>query len=304
MTAETSSRPQARLGLAWLLLTMAPLFWAGNIVIARAVHAEVPPVGLTFWRWALASLLFLPFARSLPPGQWAVVRREARFILVLSVLGVGAFPIFLYTGLQTTTALNASFMMAMCPVLIPAMAWLGTGERIGGRHALGIAVSCAGAGAIISAGNPARLFAGGVAGGDLWVLGAVVMWSAYSVIVRRRPADLHPNALLLATMALAALMTLPLWLWEAARVQPMPTTADAVLAVAYIVVFPSIASYFCFNRGIEAVGPTKGGLCMHMVPLFGALMAVAFLGEAFRAYHAVGIAAIFAGILLVTRTKR
>ncbi len=299
MTSKTSSYQSQ--GLAWVLLTLAPLFWAGNIVIGRAVHAEVPPIGLTFWRWALAALLFLPFALPLLRRQLPVVRREIRFIAVLSVLGLGAFPIFLYTALQTTTALNASFIMALCPITIPVMAWLATSERITRRHALGIAVSCAGALAIISTGDPAGLFRSGVSTGDLWALAAMAVWSVYSLIVRRRPPDLHPNALLLTTMGLAALMTLPLWLWEMAQVRPMPTTGDALLAVGYIVLFPSIASYFCFNRGIETIGPTRGGLCMHLVPLFGALMAVAFLDEAFRAYHAVGLIAIFAGIFLVTR---
>ncbi len=302
MTAETPSRGSA--GFAWTLLTLAPLFWAGNIVIARAVHAEVPPIGLSFWRWPLAADLFLPFAWPRLAAQWPVIRREAGFILLLSFLGLGAFPILMYTGLQTTTALNASFIQAICPVAIPLIAWGLTGERISTRHVLGIAVSCVGAVAIVSAGDPVRLLRGGVTIGALWVLGAMLLWSVYSVIVRRRPADLDPNALLLATMVLAALMILPLWLWEAAQVKPMATSPPALLAVAYIVLFPSIGSYFCFNRGIDIVGPTKGGLCMHLVPLFGAVLAVLFLGEAFRPYHALGIALIFTGIVLVTRAGR
>lgn len=302
MTAETTWRGSQ--GFAWTLLTLAPLFWAGNIVVARAVHGEVPPIGLAFWRWVLAALLFLPFALPSLRAQWPVIRREFQFILLLSVLGLSGFAVLMYTGLQTTTALNASFIQAMCPVMIPAIAWGFTGERISGPHVLGIAVSCAGAITIISAGDPAHLLQGGVTVGDLWVLAAMILWSIYSVIVRRRPADLEPNVLLFLTMALAAVMILPLWLWEASQVKAMATSPEALLAVAYIVLFPSIGAYFCFNRGIDIVGPTKGGLCMHLVPLFGAVLAVLFLGEAFRPYHALGIALIFAGIVMVTRAGR
>ncbi|MGI9385750.1 MAG: DMT family transporter, partial [Methyloligellaceae bacterium] len=137
MTAETTWRGSK--GFAWTLLTLAPLFWAGNIVVVRAVHAEVPPIGLAFWRWALAALLFLPFALPALRGQWPVIRREFRFILLLSVLGLGGFAILMYTGLQTTTALNATFIQAMCPVMIPIFAWGLTGERISVQQVFGIA---------------------------------------------------------------------------------------------------------------------------------------------------------------------
>ncbi|MGI9384684.1 MAG: DMT family transporter, partial [Methyloligellaceae bacterium] len=187
---------------------------------------------------------------------------------------------------------------------IPIFAWGLTGERISVQQVFGIAVSCAGAIAIVSGGEPARLLQGGVTAGDLWILGAMVSWSVYSVIVKRRPADLEPNVLLLLTIVLAALMILPLWLWEVSQVKAMPTTPDALLAVAYIVLFPSVGAYFCFNRGIDIVGPNKGGLCMHLVPLFGAVLAVLFLGEVFRFYHAAGIALIFAGIAVVTLAGR
>ena len=301
MATETSDRRSLAVG--WLLLAMASLFWAGNIVIARAFRAELPPLGLTFWRWTLAALIFLPFAWPMVRKQWPVIRREARFIAVLSLLGLSGFGSLMYLGLQSTTALNASFIMAMCPVVIPLVAWLATRVAISGLHAVGIIVSAIGAVAIISAGNPLGLFDGDLNNGDLMVLGAMLIWSIYSVVVRHRPKDLHPYALLLTTMALGGLVMLPLWLWEATT-RPMPLTTDVLVAIGYIAVFPSIGAYFCFNRGIEVVGPTKGGLAMHLVPLFGALLAVLFLGETFHAYHAAGILAIFLGVGLVTRAGK
>lgn len=300
MNSETPNRSVAA---AWLLLALASLFWAGNIVIARAFRAELPPFGLTFWRWTIAALIILPFVWPLVRKQWPVVRREARFIVVLSLLGLSGFASLMYLGLQSTTALNASFIMAMCPVVIPLVAWIGDREVITGRHAVGIVVSAAGAVAIISAGDPLDLLDGGFNDGDLMVLGAMLIWSVYSVVVRHRPKDLHPYVLLSTTMALGGLVMLPFWLWEAAS-RPMPLSTEALVAIGYIAVFPSIGAYFCFNRGIEVVGPSKGGLAMHLVPLFGALLAVLFLGEAFRAYHAAGIFAIFLGVGLVTRAGK
>ncbi len=301
MTTETADR--RRIAFGWLLLALAALFWAGNIVIARAFRAELPPLGLTFWRWTLAALIFLPFAWPMARKQWPVIRREARFIALLSLLGLSGFGSLMYLALQSTTALNASFIIAMCPAVIPLVAWLGTREAITGLHAIGIIVSAVGAVAIISAGNPLGLLDGDFNDGDLMVIGAMLIWSVYSVAVRHRPKDLHPYVLLLTTMAFGGLVMLPLWLWESTS-RSMPLTTDVLVVIGYIAVFPSIGAYFCFNRGIEVVGPTKGGLAMHLVPLFGALLAVLFLGETFRAYHGVGIFAIFLGVGLVSRAGR
>jgi drug/metabolite transporter (DMT)-like permease len=297
LTTKTFDR---RIALAVLLLVVAPMFWAGNIVIARAYRAELPPFGTTYWRWTLAAIVFLPFVWPLLRNQWPVIRREVRFIAVLSVLGLSGFASLMYSGLQTTTALNASFIMAMTPAIIPLIVWIGSREGISVLHGIGIIVSAIGAIAIISAGNPLRLLDGDFNRGDLMVIGAMLVWAVYSVIVRHRPKDLHPNVLLWTTMVLGSLATLPLALWEATT-RPMPLTINALMAISYIVLFPSIGAYFCFNRGIEIVGPNKGGLAMHLVPLFGAVLAVLFLGEAFQIYHGVGILAIFLGIGLVTR---
>jgi drug/metabolite transporter (DMT)-like permease len=297
LTTKTFNR---RIALAGLLLFMAPMFWAGNIVIARAYRAELPPFGTTFWRWTLAAIVFLPFVWPLLRNQWPVIWREARFIAILSLLGLSGFASLMYSGLQTTTALNASFIMAMSPVIIPLVVWLGSREGISILHAIGIIVSAIGAIVIISAGNPLRLLQGNFNDGDLLVIGAMIVWSVYSVIVRYRPKDLHPNVLLWTTMVFGSLATLPLSLWEATT-RPMPLSTNALMAISYIVLFPSIGAYFCFNRGIEIVCPNKGGLAMHLVPLFSAVLAVLFLGEAFQTYHGAGILAIFLGIGLVTR---
>ncbi|MFA5516756.1 MAG: DMT family transporter [Desulfuromonadales bacterium] len=72
-------------------------------------------------------------------------------------------------------------------------------------------------------------------------------------------------------------------------------------AIAYVAVFPSIVSYLCFNRGVALVGANRAGLFIHLMPVFGSLMAILFLGESFHAFHAFGIALIALGILLATR---
>lgn len=290
--------------VGWLILSLAPLFWSGNIVVARAMAETIPPIGLSFWRWAVAAMIICPFVLPRLRSQWPVIRRELRYLVALGTFGCALFPILMYGGLHTTTAINAGFIQALCPVMIPLFAWMMYGSVIGWRHGAGILISCLGALAIISAGDPLALIANGGTIGDLMVLAATTLWSIYSVIVVRRSEDLDPIVVIFATMVIGVVMLLPLWIGEVVIVGGVPVTQTSILAIGYIAVFPSVGAYFCFNRGLEIVGPSRGGLSMHLLPMFTALLAVGLLGEAFRIYHAVGIGLIFAGLIVVAGAKR
>lgn len=284
--------------LAYFFMACAALLWAGNIVLGRAVSADVPPVGLSFWRWAAATALFLPFVLPMVRRQWPVLRREWRLVALLGLLGVAVFHTFLYIAVNTTTAINAALIYAATPALVPLIAWPVLGERIGGRQAGGILLSSLGIAIVVTRADFAVLSALQFTTGDLWMIAAVVAWSFYSVLVKRRPADLHPNAMLAGMMAFGLLMTLPFYLWETGTVQAMPLNWNAVWTVGYMAVFASILAYLCYNRGIELVGPSRAALTAHMLPVFAAILSVAFLGESLHLYHLAGAAAVVMGIVL------
>ena len=284
--------------LAYSLMASAALFWAGNIVIGRAASVVVPPVGLSFWRWTVALAIFLPFVLPLIRRQWPVMRREWRLLAGLGLLGVFVFHTFLYIAVSTTTALNAALIYAATPALVPLLAWPVLGERIGRRQTGGIVLSTLGIVIIVTRADPTVVGELRFTTGDLWMVAAVVAWSLYSVLVKRRPADLHPNAMLAGMMAFGLLMTLPFYLWETATVRAMPFDANAVWTVGYVAVFASIIAYICYNRGIELVGPSRAALTAHMLPVFAAILSVAFLGETLHLYHLGGAAAVVIGIVL------
>lgn len=299
-TAPTTTPAAISEPMGWFLLAMAPLFWAGNIIVARAVHADLAPAGLSFWRWLIACLIVAVIVWPYLKGQWQPMRRHWAYILMMGALGVGFFPVLLYHGIKNSTALNASMIQALCPLLIPFMAWGLGGARVTLANAIGILVSMVGVAFLVSAGDPMKLAAGASHPGDIWLALAMLIWSLYSALVRRRPAELSQTAFLVSTMAAGALLTLPLYIAETIFIRPMPTDWESLAALAYIVIGPSIAAYYCFNRGMERIGPARGGLAMHFVPLFGATLAILVLGEPLRWYHAAGAALIFAGVVIAS----
>lgn len=298
--------PPAGLARLWhwpyLLLPLTILFWAGNFVVGKAVDQSVPPIALAFWRWTLAGLIVLPFALRPLGRDAATLRASWRILLLLSALGIAVFNTLIYVGLQTTTAINALLLQSLMPVLIVLWSRIIFGERVTGRQAAGIAVSLSGAVLIITGGAPGVLLAFAFTRGDLWVAAAVTSYAAYTALLRLRPA-VHPLSFLTTTFLAGAAMLLPFRLLESGAGRPLELHGAALLAIGYVAVFPSIVSYLCYNRGVALIGANRAGVFVHLMPLFGSLMAVAFLGETFGPVHAAGLALILGGIALAARDR-
>lgn len=297
MTRDAQSQSLSPL-LAAALLAFASACWGGNITIGRAVSAEVPPVALSFWRWLLAFLILLPFALAHVRRDWSAIRRHWGFLALLAFFGMAAFHTVTYLSVNYTTATNAALLVAICPVLVPLLSWALYREPITLRLVVAIVVSLLGVVVIVTRGAPELLLSIAFNKGDLIMLIAVFTWSVYTVLVKHRPRELHPQSLLAATMVMAVAMLLPLYLWESLTLRAMPVTAESLATVAYVVVFASLLAFLAFNRGIEVLGPNVGGLFMHVVPVCAAVFAFVFLGERLQPFHGLGIAAIAAGIVL------
>ena len=282
--------------MPYLLLTLTALFWAGNSIVARGARELVPPAALSFWRWALALLILLPLA-------WPHLRRDAarlragwKPLLVLGVLGVGAFNTLLYNGLQVTTAVNGLLLQSMQPGLILALGVMLFAEPVGRMQLLAIFLSILGAIVIIGEGTPETFAAMRYNSGDLVIGAAVICWSLYSVLLKTRPV-VHPLSFLAATVIVGLLAVLPFYLAELASGRLIENRSESWLAIGYVGLFPSLIAYLCFNRGVELLGAAPAGLYLNIMPVIGAALAALFLGEAIRWYHLVGMVLIGVGIL-------
>ena len=286
-----------------LLLVLATLFWSGNFVLGRAVRLDVPPVGLAFWRWFGGSLLLIGFAWPYLKRDRAILVRHWKIIVVLAILGVTTFNTLVYTGLQYTTALNALLMQSSMPVVIVLMSYLFFRERVTAVQAVGIGLSLIGALAIVAQGNVAMLLGLSLNFGDVLIMVAVFGYAAYSSLLRRRPG-LHPLSFLASTFIVGTLCLAPFYVWENLSGRVMHFDTVTALSVLYVAIFPSILSYLFFNRGVELMGANRAGLFIHLMPIFGSLMAMVFLGERLYWFHGLGIMLIVSGIYLATRLKR
>ena len=251
----------------------------------------------------------VPFAWRGVRADLAELRSRWRTVVVLALTGVAIFNAFVYRGLETTTVVNGVLLQSICPVLIVLLTFAAHRERPHLAQLAGLVVSLVGVWLVVSQG---RGFGGvgGIGGaggvglavnaGDAWILGAVAAYAVYTVVLRDRPA-VRPLTLLVTTFGLGALMVAPFAAAELAGGRSVPATPGALAAVAYVGVIPSIASFFCFNRGVELIGAARAGQFIHLMPVFGAALAFAFVGERLAGYHLLGGAVIACGIWLSGR---
>lgn len=291
--------------LPYFIIILPPLFWAGNFVVGRAVvSAQVSPITLSFWRWLLAMLLLLPFVIKPIWQQRKIIKQHFWKICFLAVLSITGFNSLAYIALQYTTATNATLLNSFIPIFILVITGLFFNEKISIKQMFGVFVSLLGVFAIISRLDIEIIKQLEINKGDLWMLLAALDWALYSIFLKYlRPQELSPLPFLGIMVIIGTIVLIPLLMWNPFNEQPIVWNNDMIKALAYIAIFPSIFAYLAWNYGMQKLGAATGGQYIHLMPLFGALMAVVFLGESIQLYHLVGGACIALGLWLSISTK-
>ena len=285
----------------YLLLTLTALFWSGNMVVGRGIRGDIPPLTLAFWRWLIAFLLVLPLALPHLKNQWPLLRRSWKPVVLLGLLGVGGYNTFAYLALQKTGATNGVLLNSFVPVATITISWAFLGKPLRRLEGLGVAISLLGALSIVARGDLDVLRHLNLNVGDLWMLGAVLIWAVYTVGLAWRPLGVHPMLMLAAFTAVGLLALFPAYLWELSQDRHLIVHPGSLAALAYVGIFPSFVGYIFYNRGVAEIGANKASLFIHLMPVFGTLLSALFLGEIPLWYHYLGIALIFSGIWLTMK---
>jgi drug/metabolite transporter (DMT)-like permease len=285
----------------YLLLTLTSLFWAGNAVVGRALSGRIPPVALAETRWIGAFIILIPFAWPAIREELPLIRRHIGILLFLSFCSITVFNTALYWSLQYTTAINATLVQSAGPLLIGIWSMVLFSDPLTRRQMAGIVVSLAGVLIIVSGGELARLAALSLNAGDVAILAALVVHALYSTLLRKRPA-ISQLSFATLTIGFGAILLLPATLIEyLAGGRFAPLDIGSVAGLAYVILFPSILAHLCFNRGVQLIGANRAGPFFHLIPLFGAILAVVFLGERPGIYHGIGAILILGGVVVANR---
>ena len=284
----------------YLLLSITALCWAGNAIVGRLAAGHIAPVTLSFLRWSLAFLTLLPFAWKHLAHDWPAIRAKLGTMVVLSITGISAFNTLQYWALEHTQALNTLLLQSAAPLIVAVWSLILLGVRLTLARAIGVVLSLTGVLVILLHGDLTALSSIRFNKGDLIFTVALVIFGLYSVLTLKRPA-IHGLSFGAFTFGCGAACLVPLLIWELLSRPPMAIETANLLTMFYVAVFPSTIAYLCFNRGVQLIGANRAAPFFHVVPVFGSIMAIAFLGERPQAFHVIGFALVLTGIFAASR---
>jgi drug/metabolite transporter (DMT)-like permease len=307
MTATEQTSP-ARSGhwLAnqpYLLLSITALCWAGNAIVGRLAAGHIPPVTLSFLRWSFAFLIILPFAWKHLARDWPAIRGRLGIMILLSITGIGAFNTLQYWALEHTQALNTLLLQSAGPLVVAVWSLLLLGVRLTLAQACGVLLSLCGVLVILLHGDLTTLKNIDFNKGDLIFIVALVIFALYSVLSLKRP-NIHPLSFVAFTFGAGAACLIPLFIWELFARPLMAIDTANLLTLFYVALFPSTLAYLCFNRGVQLIGANRAAPFFHVVPVFGTVMSIVFLGEHPQMFQFLGFALVLTGVVVASRKPK
>jgi drug/metabolite transporter (DMT)-like permease len=283
---------------AYGALVLTAALWGSSGVTARGLLDNVPPVALAYLRWGVVLLGLLPFAWPERAAILHALRTHFGTYALLAVIGFAPQTCLVYFGLTGSTATLLGLLNSAIPVMIVALMAAWRGRRPRPLESLGLALSCLGVAFILAHGDPRAFLVMRFRASDLLLLAAMAVWAFYTIKLTERPDHLSMAAFLFLGASLGLVFALPLLVLEVAQ-HGLPAIGMGDLAgVVYLGTLPTLVAMLLFGHGVARVGPVQAGIFTHLVPVFTAILAAAFLGERLQAFHGIGFVFVAGGAIL------
>jgi drug/metabolite transporter (DMT)-like permease len=289
----------------YIFLVLAVLFWSGNFISGRYISTSIDPMQLSFFRWFFVLVLLLPYIIINYKNLIIGFKKDSLLLIVFGALGIAGFNTFLYYGLQTTTATNALLINSSTPIFIILISSLIFRVLITKIQIIGVFLSTMGVLYLILKGDINHILELKFTPGDLWIIAAALDWAMYSVLLKFKPKELTSFGFLSITTVIGVIILYIVFIFQGYSFEfSFLSNNDVLYSLIYIVIFPSILSFYFWNRATIEIGANKAGQSAHLMPIFGAFLAYIFLDEVLEFYHIVGIILIAIGIYLTMFFRR
>ncbi len=280
-----------------LYLLLTAIIWGSNYSVIKFVLQEVPPRAFNGLRLLIASAVFLLviFATRRREHVERLSVRDWATVVLLGIVGQFLYQILFIAGLERTSVMNASIIIACTPAAVSIASAAVGHERLPLAHWLGTALSFVGVTLIVRGGAVAGVSS---LSGDLMMMACVVCWTVYTVAGRPMLASYSPLVITGLSMAVGTLIFLPFATADFAR-----TAWTDVRLVAWVcVVFSSLLalnfSYTAWYLGVRQLGSSRTSIYSNVVPVAALVVAMVWLGERLAGMRLVGAVLVAAGVLL------
>ena len=285
--------------LAYFLLIIAVIFWAGNFVIGKfATLFQIPPLTLNVFRWLSVWLILMPFTYKEIYNNLPYIKKKWFVISFMGLITISTFNSVVYFALNHTQVINAVLVLAAIPAATIVFSSFMNIEKTNIFQLLGLFLSIIGIGSIISSGNFQKIISLNFNKGDVWMLLCVLTWSLYSTLLKKNKFKFSQFTLIQLMVSAGLLFLIPQLFYEKSIGLEVNFNKAFFIILFYVVVFPAIAAYYCWQKGVEIIGPNRASMFIQLMPLFSAVMAIIIFKEKFELYHFVGATFIVSGIYL------
>ena len=285
--------------LAYLLLFLTTLFWSGNFIVGKAASMyAIPPFSLNFYRWLFAWLILLPFTFKEIIKKKDYILSNSGFFIILGITSITIFNSIVYYSLYFTQVISGVLMISTIPVMIIFISSLLKIEKTNIFQIFGVILSLTGVIFIVTKADIEILITLNFNKGDLTMVVAMISWATYSALLKKKKYELTQISLLQVVITFGLLFLVPIYFIEMSMGYLIKLGQPFYLTLTYVVLFPGLASFFFWIKGISIIGANRSGIFLHLMPIFGAIMAMIIFDEKFMFYHFLGAIFIFMGIIL------
>ena len=291
--------------LAYLLLVLATLFWSGNFIVGKfATLFQIPPLTLNVFRWIAVWFILIPFTYKEILNNLPSIKKNWFAISFMGVITISTFNSVVYFALNYTQVINAVLVLAAIPAATIVFSSLMRIEKTNIFQLIGLFLSIIGIGSIISMGNIEKIISLSFNKGDLWMLVCVFTWALYSTLLKKKNFKLSQFSLIQLMVSVGILFLIPQFFYEKSIGLDVNFNKAFFIILFYVVVFPAIVAYYCWQKGIEIIGPNRSTMFIQLMPLFSAVMAIIIFKEKFELYHFAGASFIISGIYLSNKKSQ
>ena len=288
--------------IAAIYLVCATLFWAGNFIVGKTASInEIPPISLNFYRWLIAWLILLPFTFRELIKKKNYILNNIGFFIVLGITAVTIFNSALFYSLKFTQVISGVLMISTVPVMIIFISSLLKIEKTNFFQIIGVGLSLTGVLFIITKADIGLLKNLDFNRGDLIMIIAMLSWATYSALLKKKKYELSQISLLQVVISFGVIFLIPLYFIDMNMGNSIKLEKPFFLTLTYVVLFPGLASFFFWIKGVALIGANRSGVFLHLMPIFGAVMAMIIFDEKFMFYHLLGAVFILMGIILSNR---
>ena len=290
--------------IAYIFLILATLFWSGNFIVGKAASSfDIPPFTLNFYRWLFAWLILAPFTLKEIYKTRFHILDNLSYVLILGITSITLFNSIVYYSLQFTQVISGVLMISTIPVMIIFFSSLLKIEKTNFYQVLGVIFSMLGVVVIVTQLNEEKIKELSFNKGDLSIIIAMLSWALYSALLKKNKLELSQLSLLQVIISSGLIFLLPIYIIEMNQGRIVTLELSFILTLIYVVLFPGLASFICWIKGIGLIGANRSGIFLHLMPIFSTIMAILIFNEQFMIFHLVGAIFIISGIVLSSKGR-